>query len=123
MHEHDSDNRSPDNQAATGQFDPLPYPLCAYPDLGQNPPPPDPERDQRHIQALAEAMVQRYTARGGNPGKLDLLYWLHDPDALNNADAIKRWVRRTLIYAPPMSFEDKTLLIERLFSELLAEAR
>ncbi len=74
----------------TGQFDPLPYPLCAYPDLGQNPPPPDPERDQRHIQALAEAMVQRYTARGGNPGKLDLLYWLHDPDALNNADAIKR---------------------------------
>lgn len=112
----------PGNHSPAERFDPLPYPLCEYPDLGQNPPPPDPERDQRHIKALGQVMVQRYVSRGGNPGDLDLIYWLHDADALNNADAIKRWVRRMLIGAPPMSFEDKVLFIERVLREMLEDA-
>ena len=111
------------NESTSDRFDPLPFPLCEYPDLGHNPPPPDPERDQRHIKALGQAMVQRYTSRGGNPKNMDLLYWLHDADALDNADAIKRWVRRMLTGAPPMSWEDKVLFIERLLSDTLAETR
>lgn len=110
------------SDALTSRFDPLPYPLSEYPDLGKDAPPPDQERDQRHIKALGQAMVRRYIARGGNPGDLDLMYWLHDAEALNNADAIRRWVWRMLIGAPPMSFEDKILFIERLLSEMLEDA-
>ena len=122
MHKHHSDNPTPNNPTATDGFDPLPYPLCEYPDLGQNPPPPDPERDERHIRALGQAMVQKYAARGIDPSRLELIYWLHDAEAVDNADATQRWVRRMLANAPSMDFEDKVLFIERGLSDMLERA-
>ena len=79
----------------------------------------DPATKERHIKALGQAMVQKYAARGIDPSRLELIYWLHDAEAVDNADAIQRWVRRMLANAPSMDFEDKVLFIERGLSDML----
>lgn len=83
----------------------------------------DPATKERHIKALGQAMVQKYAARGIDPNRLELIYWLHDAEAMDNADAIQRWVRRMLANAPStMDFEDKVLFIERGLSDMLERA-
>lgn len=76
----------------------------------------------RHIRAIGEAMVQRFATRGVDPNRHELLYWLREPDALHNADAIQRYVHRMLKDAPPMDLEDKGLFIESMLRQTLEAA-
>ena len=82
----------------------------------------DSAKAQRHIRALAQAMTQRAARAGFAPPDCELIYWLHDADAVNNSDAIKRWVRTMLTNAPDLDFEDKVLFVEQRLQEILDEA-
>lgn len=110
------------------EFPPL-YPADSKPDFvstsGTAPQPQlsfDPEQVERHNGAIAEAMIRMANRAGFPPSESALIYLLRIEEAVNNADAIRRWINNALEGHETLSLAAKGRLVEERLAEILAEA-